>query len=71
MPEFTLKLKTLEAVNENTKTLLEHYKKCEISKSEFLEFQQIALEEEQYEVLISVKEVLDYIATEKKIKNKK
>jgi hypothetical protein len=32
MAEFYLKLKTLEAVKENTKTLLEHYKSGEISK---------------------------------------
>lgn len=62
MAEFTLKLKTLEAVKENTTTLLEHYKRGEISKSDILELEQEALQDEEYEVLISIKKVLDYIS---------
>lgn len=61
MAEFKLKLKTLEAVKENTNTLLEHYKRGEISKSDILELEQEAIQDEEYEVAISLKEVLDYI----------
>lgn len=61
MAEFMLKLKTLEAVKENTRTLLEHYKKGEISKKDILELEQEAIQDEEYEVAISIKEVLDYI----------
>jgi hypothetical protein len=61
MAEFTLKLKTLQAVKENTKTLLKHYKLGEISKEDILELEQEAIEDEEYEVAISIKEVLDYI----------
>jgi hypothetical protein len=64
MAEFTLKLKTLSAVKENTKTLLEHYKKREISKEDILELEQEAIQDEEYEVAISIKEVLDYIDKE-------
>ena len=66
MAEFKLKLKTLEAVKENTNTLLEHYKRGEISKSDILELEQEAIEDEEYEVAISIKEVLDFIAIESK-----
>ena len=61
MAEFTLKLKMLEAVDENTQTLLEHYKRGEISKEDILELEQEAIQEEEYEVAISIKKVLDYI----------
>jgi hypothetical protein len=64
MAEFNLKLKTLEAVKENTNTLLEHYKRGEISKSDILELEQEAIDDEEYEVAISIKEVLDYISNE-------
>lgn len=66
MAEFTLKLKTLEAVRENTNTLLEHYKRGEISKSDILELEQEAIEDEEYEVAISIKEVIEYISAENK-----
>ena len=65
MAEFTLKLKTLEAVKENTETLLKHYKAGEISKEDILELEQEAVEDEEYEVAISIKEVLDYIDKDK------
>ena len=61
MAEFILKLKTLDAVKENTRTLLEHYKRGEISKEDILELEQEAIQDEEYEVAISIKEVLDYI----------
>lgn len=64
MAEFTLKLKTLEAIKENTQTLLEHYKCGEISKEDILELEQEAIQDEEYEVAISIKEVLDYISSE-------
>lgn len=65
MAEFTLKLKTLEAVKENTETLLQHYKSNEISEEDILELEQEAIKDEEYEVAISIKEVLDYIKKEK------
>ena len=65
MAEFILKLKTLEAVKENTDTLLKHYKLGEISKSDILELEQEAIQDEEYEVAISLKQVLDYIKKEK------
>jgi DNA-binding transcriptional regulator YhcF (GntR family) len=65
MAEFTLKLKTLEAVKENTKTLLDHYKSGGISKEDILELREEAINDEEYEVAISIKEVLDYIQTNK------
>lgn len=61
MAEFTLKLKALEAVKENTEVLLKHYNDGEISKEDILELEQEAINEEEYEVAISIKEVLDYI----------
>jgi len=66
MAEFILKLKTLEAVKENTKILLEHYKLGEISKEDILELEQEAIQDEEYEVAISIKEVLDYISNKNK-----
>jgi hypothetical protein len=61
MAEFILKLRTLDAINKNTNTLLKHYKANEISKEDILELEQLAIEEEEYEVAVSLKEVLDYI----------
>ena len=61
MAEFTLKLKTLETVKENTETLLKHYKAKEISREDILELMQEAINDEEYEVAISIKEVLGYI----------
>lgn len=66
MAEFTLKLKTLEAVKENTKTLLDHYERGEISKEDILELEEEAIADEEYEVAISIKEVLDYIEAKTK-----
>ena len=51
----------LEAVDENIQTLLEHYKRGEISKEDILELEQETIQEEEYEVAISIKKVLDYI----------
>ena len=64
MAEFNLKLRKKEAIEENTETLLEHYKRGEISKSDILELEQEAIEDEEFEVAISIKEVLDYIDSE-------
>ena len=55
---------TLETIKENTKILLTGYKNGDISKEEILELEQEAIEEEEYEVAISIKEVLDYINNE-------
>jgi hypothetical protein len=52
---------TLETIKENTKILLAGYKNGDISKEEILELEQEAIEEEEYEIAISIKEVLDYI----------
>jgi len=52
---------TLEAIKENTKILLAGYYNGDISKEEILELEQEAIQEEEYEVAISIKEVLDYI----------
>jgi hypothetical protein len=52
---------TLQTIKENTKILLAGYKNGDISKQEILELEQEAIEEEEYEVAISIKEVLDYI----------
>ena len=61
MAEFTLKLRTKEAIKENTRTLREHYRRGEISKEDMLEILEEAETEEEYEVAISVKEVLDSV----------
>ena len=55
---------TLETIKENTKILLAGYKNGDVSKEEILELEQEAIEEEEYEVAISIKEVLDYINNE-------
>ena len=55
---------TLQTIKENTKILLTGYKNGDISKEEILELEQEAIEEEEYEVAISIKEVLDYINNE-------
>jgi hypothetical protein len=52
---------TLQTIKENTEILLAGYKNGDISKEEILELEQEAIEEEEYEVAISIKEVLDYI----------
>jgi hypothetical protein len=59
---------TLQTIKENTKILLAGYKNGDISKEEILELEQEAIEEEEYEVAISIKEVLDFINNQK-IKN--
>lgn len=56
-------MKLSEAISKNTQDLLEHYKKGEISFSEILELEQEAIIDEEYEVAISIKEVLDIIIT--------
>jgi hypothetical protein len=61
-----MKQETLKAIKENTETLYNHYKKGEISKEEILELRQQAIDDEEYEVAVSIKEVLDYI----ELKNK-
>lgn len=61
MNEFKLTLRQKEAIEENTKTLLEHYKRGEISKEDILELEQEAIQDEEYEVAISIKRVLDFI----------
>lgn len=66
-----MKQETLEAIKENTKTLLEHYKRGEISKDEILELRQEAIDDEEYEVAISIKIVLDCIDFEQFKNNKK
>ena len=55
---------TLQTIKENTKILLTGYKNGDISKEEILELEQEAIEQEEYEVAISIKEVLDYINNE-------
>lgn len=64
MGEFKLTLRQKEAIQENTNTLLEHYKRGEITKEEILELEQEAIQDEEYEVAISIKEVLDFIDSE-------
>jgi hypothetical protein len=59
-------MKLSEAILKNTQDLLDHYKKGEISFTEILELEQEAINDEEYEVAISIKEVLDIIRTEKK-----
>jgi len=56
-----MKQETLEAIKENTENLLEGYKSGKISKDEILELRQQAIDDEEYEVAVSIKEVLDYI----------
>lgn len=65
----SLKSETLEAIRQNTQTLLKGYERGEISKDEILELRQQAIDDEEYEVAISIKEVLDYIGV-KQFKNK-
>lgn len=54
-----------ETIKENTKTLLGHYKRGEMSREDILELEQEAVIDEEYEVAISIKQVLDYIDSEK------
>lgn len=65
MAEFNLKLRKKEAIEENTRILIEHYKRGEISKSDILELEQEAIAEEEYEVAESIKKVLDLISIDK------
>lgn len=60
MAKFILKCRQKEAIKENTETLLSHFKKGEVTVSELLELEQMAIEEEEYEIAQSVKAVLDY-----------
>jgi hypothetical protein len=61
-----MKQEILEAIKKNTQTLLEHYQRGEISKDEILELRQEAIDDEEYEVAISIKEILDYIESKNK-----
>ena len=54
-------MKLSEAIKENTITLLDGYKSGKISITELLELEQEAIIDEEYEVAISIKQVLDYI----------
>ena len=54
-------MKLSKAIRENTLILLEGYKDGEISEQELLELEQQAVIDEEYEVAISIKEVLQYI----------
>jgi hypothetical protein len=60
-------VKLSEAIKQNTFTLLEGYKAGEISIVELLELEQEAVIDEEYEVAISIKEVLDYIKSKKSL----
>ena len=62
-----MKPETLEAIKENTETLFKHYKKGEISKEEILELRQEAIDDEEYEVAVSIKKVLDTISLEERV----
>lgn len=55
---------TLNAVNKNTHDLFQHYQRGEISKKEILELEKEAVDDEEYEVAISIKQVLDLINKE-------
>jgi hypothetical protein len=54
-------MKLSEAIKENTITLLDGYKSGKISITELLELEKEAIIDEEYEVAISIKQVLDYI----------
>lgn len=58
---------TIEAIKKNTETLYNHYKKGEISKEEILELRQEAIDDEEYEVAVSIKKVLDTISLEERV----
>lgn len=62
-----MKQETLKAIKENTETLYNHYKKGEISKEEILELRQEAIDDEEYEVAVSIKKVLDTISLEERV----
>ena len=62
-----MKQETLEAIKKNTETLYNHYKKGEISKEEILELRQEAIDDEEYEVAVSIKKVLDTISLEERV----
>ena len=49
------------AIEENTDSLLEGYRKCKISKEEIIELLHTAISDEEYEVAISIQEVLNSI----------
>lgn len=59
MAEFILKAKK-ECINENTETLMQHFKTGEITISDLNGILEMAVEEEEYEIAQSVKAVLDY-----------
>lgn len=61
MAEFYLSLRKKEVIKENTNTLQDLVDKGEINKEELLELLEIAESEEEYEVAISIKEVLEKI----------
>ena len=54
-----------EAIKLNTSELLDGYKSGKISIVELLELEKKAVIDEEYEVAISIKEVLDYINLKK------
>lgn len=59
-------MKLSEAIKQNTISLLDGYKSGQISIPELLELEKEAIVDEEYEVAISIKQVLDYIDSEKK-----
>ncbi len=61
MGEFELKLRTKEAIKENTLTLIEEVKKGEVDLDHLLELEELANEEEEYEVAVSIRDVIKMI----------
>jgi len=63
-------MKLSEVINENTLTLFDGYLSGKISITELLELEQKAIQDEEYEIAISIKKVLDYINNLQNIKQK-
>jgi hypothetical protein len=63
-------MKLSEAINENTLTLFDGYLSGKISITELLELEQEAIQDEEYEIAISIKKVLDCINNLQNIKQK-
>ena len=63
-------MKLSEVINGNTLTLFDGYLSGKISITELLELEQKAIQDEEYEIAISIKKVLDYINNLQNIKQK-
>lgn len=67
MTEFNLTLHQKEAIAINTATLLDIVRNQDVEIQHLIELEQIAIDEEEYEVAVSIRDVINILNSENKI----